>query len=352
MLNIFKIIILVVIAIGIIYVSYMTLSVYSPKEKEELTIYGDGKEKIKTDKCFKLITFNIGYCGLDKGQDFFWDGGTMSRSSSKEQTIVNLNNITNFLISEHPDFIFLQEVDTKSTRSFNINEVEIFRKTISDYQSAFAIDHKVNWVPYPLKRPLGSTKAGLMTFSKYKVNSSIRFSLPGKGKWPKKIFDLDKCFLESRIMVENNKELVIINTHLTAFDKGARVRERQLFMLKMHIIKEYKLGNYVLVGGDWNYSLPDTNPYAFKSKESWPYWLYKMPDSFKPNHYSWGVNNEYYTVRTNSKPYIEGENFTAIIDGFLVSDNIEIVRVYNHRLEFENSDHNPVEIIFKLKPTA
>ena len=39
---------------------------------------------------FKVTTFNIGYAGLDKDQDFFMDGGKGSGSSSKEQTEAEL----------------------------------------------------------------------------------------------------------------------------------------------------------------------------------------------------------------------------------------------------------------------
>ncbi|MDU7253332.1 MAG: endonuclease/exonuclease/phosphatase family protein, partial [Clostridium sp.] len=44
-----------------------------------------------------------------------------------------------------------------------------------------------------------------------------------------------------------------------------------------------------------------------------------------------------------------GENFTAVIDGFLVSDNIEVISVKAHSMDFKNTDHNPVNMKFKLK---
>ncbi|WP_055669350.1 endonuclease/exonuclease/phosphatase family protein [Desnuesiella massiliensis] len=341
--------ILILIMVPTLYIVYMTITTYKPKEKELLNIQGEVKENIKINKNFKITTFNIGYCGLDKRQDFFWDGGKMTRSSSKEQTIVNLHNVCSYLREEASDFILLQEVDVRSTRSFNINEAEILRRTFNDYQSAFAINHKVNWVPFPFLKPVGTTNSGIMTLSKYKISKSIRVQFPGKGKWPKKIFDLDKCFLETRISVENGKELVIINTHLTAFDKGAAIRKKQLFMLKMHLIKEQLLGNYIIVAGDWNYVLPSTDPKRFSTKEAWPQWLHVMPENFTPKNYRWIVNPDCYTVRTNTRPYVKGENFTAVIDGFLVSENIDIINVSTSNLEFESSDHNPVNCVFKLK---
>lgn len=54
-------------------------------------------------------------------------------------------------------------------------------------------------------------------------------------------------------------------------------------------------------------------------------------------------------MRDDVKKYVEGENFVTIIDGFIVSPNVEIVNVQGKDLKFENSDHNPVSAVFKLK---
>ncbi|MBN2604249.1 MAG: endonuclease/exonuclease/phosphatase family protein, partial [Bacilli bacterium] len=56
------------------------------------------------------------------------------------------------------------------------------------------------------------------------------------------------------------------------------------------------------------------------------------------------------TVRSDDAPYVEGVNFETIIDGFLLSPNITVDAVFGNDLAFENSDHNPVTIIFTLNP--
>jgi hypothetical protein len=55
------------------------------------------------------------------------------------------------------------------------------------------------------------------------------------------------------------------------------------------------------------------------------------------------------SIRSNGTPYKQGENFVAVIDGFLVSANVEIRTVTGHDLAFRNSDHNPVSTLFVLK---
>ncbi|MDE2112896.1 MAG: hypothetical protein KGJ79_17295, partial [Alphaproteobacteria bacterium] len=47
------------------------------------------------------------------------------------------------------------------------------------------------------------------------------------------------------------------------------------------------------------------------------------------------------TVRTNNQPYRPGVNYTAIIDGFLVSPNVEIDSVTTIDTGFQFTDHQP-----------
>ena len=54
------------------------------------------------------------------------------------------------------------------------------------------------------------------------------------------------------------------------------------------------------------------------------------------------------TCRNCDIPYKKG-NFTIIVDGFLVSQNVETVKVQNIDTQFTYSDHNPVVMEIKLK---
>ena len=48
-------------------------------------------------------------------------------------------------------------------------------------------------------------------------------------------------------------------------------------------------------------------------------------------------------------PYEKGVNYTVIVDGFIVSDNIQVKAVYNQDTQFAYSDHNPVYMKFVLE---
>ena len=57
------------------------------------------------------------------------------------------------------------------------------------------------------------------------------------------------------------------------------------------------------------------------------------------------------TCRGSDIPYEKGVSYTATIDGFIVSSNVEAT-ARNIDTGFANSDHNPVLLTFKLKSAA
>ncbi|MCM1991600.1 endonuclease/exonuclease/phosphatase family protein [Oceanirhabdus seepicola] len=344
-----KYLLIVVLAIAILvagYFLFMTVTDYKPDSKITLEVNQKSNQDIDSNE-FKATIFNIGYCGLDKEVDFFMDGGTGSRASSKEKVLSNIASITSLLQETENDFILLQEVDLDSTRTYHINEQEKFSESFSDYSDTYAVNYDVPWVPVPITKPMGNVNSGLVTLSKYKIDSSIRYQFPGEEKWPRQLALLDRCFIETRHKVSDNKELVIINTHMSAYDKGGFIREQQMNFLVDYLKNEYEKGNYVVVGGDWNQELPGTDADKMNPGEERPGWVKKIDVEFQ--NYVWAVDVKTPTTRDDDKPYVKGENYIAIIDGFLVSDNIEVIEVKTSDLGFDNSDHNPVTLRFSLK---
>lgn len=331
------------------YLVFMTVTDYKPDAVIALNTENNKGQVLTHNTDITATIYNIGYCGLDKDQDFFMDGGTGSRSESKDKTLENLEGVMAFLQGQASDFILLQEVDQKATRSQKVNQYEHLKDALSDYSATFAINYKVPWVPVPLSKPHGAVESGLATFSQYKMDRSNRHQYPGEEKWPRQLALLDRCMIESRVPVEDGKELVLINSHLSAYDKGGTIRKQQLGFLKTFIVEEYNKGNYVVVGGDWNHLLPGTNLDVFKVTQSWPEWLQPMPEDFSPEGFKWGYDNKVPTNRTVDMAYKEGVNFVSIIDGFLVSPNVTIVDVEGHDLGFEHADHQPVTLTFNLK---
>ncbi len=334
------------------FLLFSTITIYSPPSVMELSaISTPATFETYVPKKFSVLTWNIGYAGLDASEDFFMDGGTMSMPPNKNVVAKNMQGIKDFVASHERDFISLQEVDENSARSYGINEIEEIAHMLRSYFGYYALNYKVNFVPVPLSHPMGNVTSGIAVFTKYKPLKVERWSFPGDYSWPVNLFQLKRCFIASWYNVKNsNKKLVYVNLHLSAFDKGGKLRKEQLDYLKKFMLNEYEKGNYVVVGGDWNNMMPGITLHHFEFTTPLKYLdIYiNFPKDWTPAGWKWAYDAKTPSLRSDEKPYVKGENFTTIIDGFLVSPNVKILSVKTFDLGFKNSDHNPVELEVEL----
>ncbi len=335
---------ILVLSITIGFIVYLVVTEYKPEDIEEaIKIRNEldsDLEEIKT-----ITTFNMGYCSLDKNQDFFLEGGTNRKKISRDEVFGNLKSLTGIIKELKSDFYFLQEVDTHGSRSSNINQVEHVFSGIPNYNMFYAYNYKVKWVPYPLFNPMGSAYSGLLTMSKKQFVSSTRHSLEGQESFPKSLFFLKRCMTVNKIQIDKTKKLYLINIHFSAYDKEGKYRSKQIahilrFIKDLYNSKE----NYIIVGGDFNLLL-DKEAY----KENMPEWVGTLPESIYGSEFRVIFDNKVNTVRSEDRPYQKGINFETVIDGFIVSPNINILKVETHDYGFEYTDHNPVTLSFKLK---
>ena len=329
------------------FLSFSTLTDFQPKEKISL-LKNDASSPI-TDRSFTILTWNIGYAGLGDNMDFFYDGGTKTRDS-KTRTIENLNQIIKVLASQkNIDFMLLQEVDVDAKRSYYINEKDSIENYLNNYLSIYADNYRVNFVPVPLSDPMGYVQAGLQFLSKKVPQSSTRYAFPGNYSWPTSLFMLDRCFIANRYLLANGKDLIVIDTHNSAFDDGS-LKKQQLEYLKNYLEKEYKKGNYFVVGGDWN-----QNPLGFdnskfsKYSKSKSFKLTTVENGIFPKDWTFVFDPTTATNRSNIAPYKKGETATTVLDFFLLSPNLKANYITVIDLDFKNSDHQPVMMNFSIK---
>ncbi len=240
------------------------------------------------------------------------------------------------------DFIMLQEVDRNSKRSYHINETKLIEDQFQGYHSSFGMNYKVDFVPIPVTEPMGKVESGLQTLSKFGPKLVERHSFPGNYSWPVKLFMLDRCFLVNRYQLSKQKDLVIINTHNSAYDDGS-LREQQMAYLSDYLVSEYEKGNYVIVGGDWNqtpYGLTPELPSHVFDKED----LTFVEKDFPAPDWMWAFDSSLPTNRRVSTPYDPSSSPTTVIDCFLASPNVELTNVKTIDVGFKYSDHQPVTI--------
>jgi endonuclease/exonuclease/phosphatase family metal-dependent hydrolase len=332
-----------------VYLAYMTVTDYRPAAETGLEVRNNPAAMLQRGVPLTLLTFNIGYAGMDAGADFFMDGGRGSRGSSLEKTRANLRAIGAFLSATDPDLVMLQEVDLRATRSYRVDERRELVSRLPGHGAVFAVNYKVPWVPVPLTRPMGAVHSGLLTMSRFHVRTALRRRLPGSEGWPRQLAELDRCLAECRLPLRGGGELVLMHLHLSVFDRGGWIRRRQLDFLRRRLLQEQRRGSHVVAGGDWNHGLPGSDPRRFRSTMKRPGWYRDLPAGFAPTGFSWVLDPSRPTIRASSTPYRPAESFVAVIDGFLVSDNIEVRRAAVHDLGFVHSDHNPVQAILVLR---
>lgn len=316
-------------------VGYLTLTEYRPDDIEQLEVTQAARsDNVRVGERLDVLSFNTGYCGLGRDQDFFMDGGTMVRPESEQIVRDNMNGILSELARQDADIYLLQEVDFDSYRSYYVNQADTYRHGLS-LNMAVAYNYKCDFVPFPWP-PLGKVESGLVTFTDLNVTQATRESLPVR------VANLKRCLLLERVPVEGTeKELVIINLHLEAYDdgEGKRAQTEQLMQI---IAAEYRNGNYVIAGGDFNQTFEGADTFPVLDESTWQ--PGKLYNSELPAGFSYVFDASKPTCRLLDKPY-DGDRENAqlyVIDGFIVSDNLKVNLIQTVDLNFQYSDHNPV----------
>lgn len=343
------------------YVAYMQIQYYRIPDGQQLTVENPTGSALKTGEDYTALTYNIGFGAYGPEYSFFMDSGVMEdgtpvtgkygKALSRESVLEHTEGALKVLKEQDTDFVLLQEVDVKAHRSYKVDQTALLKESMADYSSVFANNFHSAYLLYPFNDPHGAVEAGLLTFSRAKIDSAVRRSYPVDPSFIVKFTDLDRCFALHRVPVENGKELVLINSHMSAYDKGGLIRVQQLELINSVMAEEYQKGNYVIVGGDFNHALGEEAATAFMGKQKFPAWVSLLTEDELTDHFSiaYAQNQlEVPTCRAAEMPWQPGVNFATVVDGFLISDNIEAA-VENIDTDFAYSDHNPVRITFKLK---
>lgn len=323
------------VVIFAVFLALLTYMEYTPAEKE--TIHTNSKVLPYELDTLKVLTWNIGYAGLDSDMDFFMDGGNRMRQT-EEKTKENLEAIASFLRQHQDvDFCLLQEVDIKSRRSYKIDELSAVALAMKQQLAFFALNYKAELVPVPVTNPMGGVESGIAVFSRYNPYQVVRHSYPSSESWPTRIFNLKRCFMSLRIPLSLGKELVVVNTHNSAYDDGNQ-RQEEMAYLKSFLLAEEQKGSYVVVGGDWN----QTPPGYPESKGTAHFKPLPIDETYMPQGWQWVYDAAVPSNRFLDSKYQEGVTQTTLLDFFLCSPNIRCIDVKTVNLGFASSDHNPV----------
>ena len=362
---IFALILLVVLG----YVIYVAAQYYRIEDNQALTTSQNTSQKVAVGQEYSVVSYNVGFGAYSPEYSFFMDEGVMKDGSktcgiyakgmNKADVEKNVAGHITTLQNLSADFCLLQEADDNAHRSYNINMVQRFSTELSGYSSTYACNFHTANLFYPFNDPIGIINGGIQTLSRYNIASSVRRSFPVTTDFIDKLFDLDRCFTMHYLPIEgSDKMLVLMNVHMSAYDEGGKIRAKQLEMLNSVLSAEYALGNYVIAGGDFNHCLiadkfeSDEEALShYPTKQQIPNWvktsiLHKeeIASGFKIVASADGAA----TCRGADMVYTNGVNYETVIDGFIVSSNVEVVSEETIDTAYAYSDHNPVKMTFKL----
>ena len=330
------------------YVAYVFIDFHRLPDKMTLEAKDGVSGAAEAGTPYKLISFNIGFGAYEPDYGFFMDGGTQSWAWSKERLLANMDAITGFLKAQDANFYFIQEVDESATRSYHVNQREILENALAGFDSVYAQNYDSPFLFYPLTQPHGKTKAGIMTFSQSDITSAVRYSLPIEDS-VMKLVDLDRCYSVSRVPVSNGRELVLYNTHLSAYTSDGTIANEQLSLLLSDMKAEADKGNYVVCGGDFNKDLLGDSSQYFGIPGDDYTWAQPIPEgAFDGLPLTLIASSNAPSCRVAEGPY-NPDQFVLTIDGFIVSDNVQVISHEVIDTGFAMSDHNPVCLMFELK---
>lgn len=354
-------ILLALVLIVLAYVIYVFAAYYRVEDMQKLGVaHCDAASAApmegapQTGVTYRVSSANVGFGAYSADYSFFMDGGKESRARSAEAVDENMRGEASLVKALSPDFALFQEVDTDGTRSWHIDETAYLSDAMTgcEFDEVFAQNYDSPYLFYPLIQPHGANQSGIVTLSRHPIASAARRELPVESGFMK-LLDLDRCYSVSRIPTASGKELVLYNLHLSAYTSDGAIATEQLELLCADMLAEYEAGNYCVAGGDFNKDLLGNSPEIFgvAAGEN-DTWAQPIPGGTIPAGLTlvapFDETAPAASCRTASEPYSIETTFRLTVDGFLVSDNVEVVDSAVLDAGFLYSDHNPVWMDFKL----
>ncbi|MDO6599658.1 endonuclease/exonuclease/phosphatase family protein [Tenacibaculum sp. 1_MG-2023] len=275
------------------------------------------------DSIYSIVTYNIGYLS----------GMTNNRAIAKPKELFdkNLEIVKSEFKKVKADIIAFQEIDYASARSYDVDQQDEIAKLGYNY-----IAEGTNWdetyVPFPYWPPsmhFGRMHSGQSVISKYPIKEYKRIVLERVADAP---FYRDALYIErlaqvTKVVIED-KEVVVINVHLEAFDKQTRVNQ---FNAVLELFNSYKNEYPTILLGDFNSRARDKEAIIQK--------MFALND----------VGNAAFNAGNPGNTFDTKNPVERIDYIFYTKKSIEYLDGKVLTQFGEASDHIPVEMHFKLR---
>ncbi|MCB1191080.1 MAG: endonuclease/exonuclease/phosphatase family protein [Leptospiraceae bacterium] len=329
-----------------------------PEFQEEQVVCPDNTPEIEKDAKIKVISWNLQYLA-GKTYVFYYDlpdGSGPDERPSTEEIKKTAAEVARVIQDEKPDIILFQEIDDGAKKTDYEDQLakllKLLPKDFKCHTSTFY--WKADFIPHP--HIMGSVGMKLSTISKYKIKSASRHALPTiPDDILKKQFNFKRAILEARLPVKEQKDFVVLNTHLDAFAQGSNTMEMQVKKIHGLLTKLTQEKVLWVIGGDFNLLPADFDIHNIHPSQQ-SYYNPKSEISILFDSFSSaatkedlnGPNKEKFFTTVPNNPSISRLDKT--IDYLFYSDTL---RLANYRVRQEDtqkiSDHLPLVGEFEIK---
>lgn len=290
-----------------------------------------------------ITCWNIGYAALSRNADYVTDGGANLRASDRKRIADNAANIAQIINNIRADIALIQENADASFMTRRVPVSRILGAGITQANATSIYDIYSDWTPPWLRLRHKKT-----TWSDYPATDTSALPLLTSDTRHGGFVAHRYSALIHRFPAPEGRDWVIVNLHLSAFDSGGELRKRQLRPLMDFAVSAFEDGNFVVMGGDWNLQLTQTHfPHTADAADL--FWLQDFPTDALPAGWQIVIDPSTPTMRSMQQPYVAGENYLGIIDGFIASPNVQPAQVSTLDTEFEYTDHQPVTATFRVR---
>jgi len=289
-----------------------------------------------------VLIWNLGYAGLGAASDFVADGGRHYLPPSRAAVRENLSGVATVLARTDADLFLFQEVARAGPLNYWVDVLDGIEAALPARASVFDAEVATRLIPPPLRLAHGTA-----IFSRLEIGASERVALPSESQRLGGLLRRRYRMHVARLPIAHAAgEWVIVNVHLSAFDRGAAVRRRQLREVVRFAKGEFEKGNFVVIGGDWNMEFIKPH-FPHTTDKKFLFWLHDFPFAELPAGWRAAFDGSVPSARTLHEPYRPGQTYVTVIDGFIVSPNVTVESVQGIDLAFAYSDHQPVRGVFR-----
>ena len=213
--------------------------------------YGSGEEVKPTSDKLTVMTWNLAWAYG------FGSEGNGYVPKSESEMAERLQKIGETIKNSNADIVLMQEIDFNSSRSHHVDQLKELAKITGLRYAAKVVSWKANYVPFPywpISNQFGAINSGGAVLSRYPITDNLvtLYPKPESNAWYYNAFYLFRYSEQVNIKF-GDKNLMVVDNHLEAYDKQNREEQAQLLS---DLVKNLK-SDIVIVGGDMNTVPPE-----------------------------------------------------------------------------------------------